>query len=71
MFPTINLNVGSPEIDNETIAILAKLYNVSPVWLIGFDVPMERNLAESKEKNDNIFLFSAKDDSMSPLLDIR
>lgn len=47
-----------PRIDK--IEILANYFNIR-----------KSDLVESKENNNDIFLYSAKDDSMTPLLDIR
>lgn len=60
---------GRYKAKQDGIHILSKVLNVDPAWLMGYDVPMEREL-ENKEKNDNIFLYSAKDSSMLPLLDV-
>lgn len=37
-------NGETEKIKIPTIDALAKLYNVNPTWLMGYDVPMERNL---------------------------
>ena len=32
-----------------TVKYASEIFNVSPLWLMGYDVPMERNIKESKE----------------------
>lgn len=36
-----------------TLEILANYYNVNPAWLMGYDVPMERNLNTKIDKFGN------------------
>ena len=37
-----------------TLEILANYYNVNPTWLMGYDVPMERQLIEKIDKLGNV-----------------
>ena len=40
----------SPKIS--TVKYLAEYYNVSPAWLMGYDVPMERSVTPTAEVGD-------------------
>ena len=46
-----NYVIGRYEPKSDIINILAKALNVDPVWLMGFDVPMERK-APSPDKQE-------------------
>ncbi len=62
-------NGETEKIKFPVIEVLASFYNVNPVWLMGYDVPMEKNAAKL-ETNSDYFEFKAEDDAMFPLLDI-
>ncbi len=38
-----------------TVKYLAEFYNVNPVWLMGYDVPMEKQLQENTDKKNTNF----------------
>lgn len=46
-------NGDTEKIKFPVIEILATFYNVNPVWLMGYDVPMERNLNTKLDKFGN------------------
>ena len=55
---------GYTEPKSNRLYIMAKVLNVNEAWLMGFDVPMERNTYEDQ----NIIAFEAKSDAAQTLL---
>ena len=45
---------GKYEAKQDGVEILAKVLDVNPVWLMGYDVPMERSLSNTKISEINI-----------------
>lgn len=46
--------------------LLAEALNVDPLWLMGYDVPMEKNI----KKSEDYFEYTAIDDAMFPVLGV-
>lgn len=44
---------------SDRIYILSKALNVSPAWLMGYDVPMELTEADKEDKNEVKMLFAS------------
>lgn len=41
------------DINNKVLGILSDLYDVNPVWLMGYDVPMDKNFKEHQDTDTN------------------
>lgn len=58
---------GRYKAKQDNLYILAKALNINEAWLMGYDVPIDR---VPDEQRTNIILYTAKDSSMLPLLDV-
>ena len=54
-------NGETEKIKFPVIEVLASFYNVNPVWLMGYDVPMERDLKEKTDVKDNDIRYTKYD----------
>lgn len=61
---------GISEAGNDKLLVLGKALNVSPVWLMGYDVPMRENINDSDESENILNVFAIESMSIPCLGEI-
>ena len=60
---------GTAHARAKNVSMLADVLDVNEIWLMGYDVPMQKNIDEYT-KSEILSVYIAKDDSMFPILDV-